>query len=126
MTAGAPSRRRSLLDLLVAGAMLATAGVVVWNNWPQQAPGPPLPSEPVSIRGAATIGNPQAKIAIIQYSEFQCPFCARFAAETLPGLKREFLDTGTAFLAFRHFPPQKNHPFARRAAEASACAAAQS
>jgi protein-disulfide isomerase len=58
-------------------------------------------------------------------SEFECPFCARFAADTLPALEKTYVATGKVLLAFRHFPLERIHPSAMQAAEAAECAGSQ-
>jgi protein-disulfide isomerase len=68
------------------------------------------------------LGNEKAKITIVEFSDFQCPFCERFFIDTLPQLKKEYLDTGKAQLTFRHFPLTSIHPNAQKAHEASECA----
>jgi protein-disulfide isomerase len=85
---------------------------------------PPLPVEPISLEGAPTSGSPTAKVALVVYSDFQCPFCARFARETLPTLEQQYVATGKVLLAFRQFPLDI-HPLAAKAAEGSLCAARQ-
>jgi protein-disulfide isomerase len=87
-------------------------------------PAAPLPIEPVSMAGAQTSGSPVSKVALIIYSDFQCPFCAKFARETLPTLEKQYVETGKVLLAFRQFP-LAIHPFAEKAAEGSLCAARQ-
>src|SRR5439155_11115874 len=66
-----------------------------------------------------------ANLAIIEFSDFQCPFCGRYARETFPLLKREFIDTGEVNYVFMHFPLEALHPDALKAAEAAACAGRQ-
>ena len=50
------------------------------------------------------IGSADAPITIIEYASMTCAHCARFHAETLPALTRDYLDTGKARLVFRDFP----------------------
>jgi protein-disulfide isomerase len=78
----------------------------------------------VSIDGAPVLGDPTASVVLIQYSEFECPFCGRFANEILPELKARYLDTGKVFLVFKHFPLAM-HKNAMPAAIAADCAAQQ-
>lgn len=85
----------------------------------------PIPSAPVSLEGAAVRGDPKARLVIIEYSEFQCPYCASFARETLPTLLRDYVDSGKVRLAFRHLPLEQIHPLAMKAAEAGECARRQ-
>lgn len=90
---------------------------------PGQRGGPPaLPKQPLSLLGAATKGQPSAKVAIVEFADFQCPYCTRFAVDTLPRLEKEYVKTGQVLMAFRHFPLDPIHPFARKAAEAAECA----
>jgi protein-disulfide isomerase len=50
------------------------------------------------------LGNPDAPITIIEYGSLTCPHCAYFAVNTLPELKKQYIDTGKAKLVFRNFP----------------------
>jgi protein-disulfide isomerase len=87
-------------------------------------PAPPLPTEPISLADAQTNGSAAAKVALVVYSDFQCPFCARFARDILPTLEKQYVESGKVLLAFRQFPLEI-HPFAEKAAEGSLCAARQ-
>ena len=71
------------------------------------------------------VGDPAARVVLIEYSDFECPFCARFHSGPLQELTSEYFETGKAALAFRHLPLPGLHPNATRAAEAAACAGAQ-
>jgi len=82
----------------------------------------PLPPSPISIEGAALEGDPKARLAVVMFSDFECPACRRFARLGLPDLRARFLATGRAFLAFRHFPQQEIHPLALNAAASAVCA----
>jgi protein-disulfide isomerase len=50
------------------------------------------------------LGKPDAPITIVEYASLTCPHCAAFAKETLPQVKKEWIETGKAKLVFRHFP----------------------
>ncbi len=50
------------------------------------------------------IGKAGAPVTIIEYASLTCPHCARFHADTLPGLKKEFIDTGKVRIVYRDFP----------------------
>ena len=68
------------------------------------------------------LGNKNAPITIVEFSDFQCPFCARFKSETLGQIKTQYIDTGKVKLIYRDFPLTSIHPIAQKAAEASECA----
>jgi protein-disulfide isomerase len=50
------------------------------------------------------LGKPDAPITILEYASLTCPHCAAFHRETLPQVKKDWIDTGKAKLVFRHFP----------------------
>jgi protein-disulfide isomerase len=62
---------------------------------------------------------------MIEFSDFQCPYCAVFARSTLPVLERDFIQTGRVLFAFRNLPLRSIHPLAQGAAEGAACAGQQ-
>ncbi len=61
---------------------------------------------------------------MIEYSDFQYPYCGKAAMELLPALRREYADTGRVALAFKHLPLDI-HPHASNAAAAAQCAGEQ-
>jgi protein-disulfide isomerase len=76
----------------------------------------------VAIGDSAVRGSRNSKIAIIEYSDFQCPYCGRHAQTTYIGLQKHFIDTGQVLYVFRHLPIEASHPFALEAAIAAECA----
>jgi len=76
----------------------------------------------VSIDDDPVRGDPNAPITIIEFSDFQCPFCSRFHTQTLPTILEEYVDTGKVKFVYRDFPIQSIHPNAMPAAAASECA----
>ncbi len=124
---------RSVLDVVATAAMLFVAAFTVWNwyhpvaapsSMPPPAGAPPLPTQPVSVDGLPLIGAPEAKVAVLIFSDFQCPYCAQFASETMPALRTEYVQTGLVRVGFRHLP-LSFHSRAKRAAESAECAAEQ-
>lgn len=80
-------------------------------------PEPVKPRISVEPKGPAR-GPADAKVTIVEFSDFQCPFCAR-AYDTVEQVMQAY--PGKVRLVFRNFP-LNFHPFAQKAAEASACA----
>lgn len=76
----------------------------------------------VNVDDDPVLGDPNAKITIIEFSDFQCPFCKRFYDEALPQLQEKYIKTGIARLVYRDFPLLSIHPQALPAAIAAECA----
>lgn len=70
------------------------------------------------------LGRADAPVTIIEFTDLQCPYCARFALETFPRLKRDYIDTGRLRYTSRDLP-LPFHDFALAAAVASRCAGEQ-
>ena len=92
---------------------------ILEKQLPTKQPNMPLK---ISIDNDPIIGNPNAPITIIEFSDFQCPFCARFHVETLPSIMNEYINDGQVKLVFRDFPIQSIHSNALAASVASECA----
>ena len=76
----------------------------------------------VSLDDDPIRGEPNAPITIVEFSDFQCPFCARFHSNTWPQLEQNYISTGKVNFVYRDFPIQSIHPNAIPAALASECA----
>jgi protein-disulfide isomerase len=79
----------------------------------------------VSVEGGASYGKTDAKVTIVEFSDYQCPFCARYASETFPQIDRNYIQTGQVKYVFRDFPIESIHPQAFKAHEAVHCAGEQ-
>ncbi len=69
-------------------------------------------------------GEKNAKVAIVEFSDYQCPYCKKFYDETLNQIQKEFIDSGKVAFVFRDLP-LSFHPFAQVQAEAAECAGEQ-
>ena len=85
---------------------------------PSQSPQPVR----ISLDNDPIRGDPNAPITIVEFSDFQCPFCARFHVQTLPLIIEEYIEEGKVNLVYRDFPIQSIHPNALPAAVAAECA----
>jgi protein-disulfide isomerase len=83
-----------------------------------------LPRDPISIANEPFMGDRAAKVAVIEYSDFQCPFCGRYAKDTFPQIASDYVDTGKVKYVF-HDLPLDFHKYAFKAAEAAHCAGEQ-
>jgi len=86
-----------------------------------RAEGQHIPKKPLPLAGAPTLGSHDARVAVIEFADFQCPYCAAFAVKTLPYLEKEYVETGKVVFAFRHFPLD-GHRLAPKASAAADCA----
>jgi protein-disulfide isomerase len=91
-----------------------------------QAP-QPTPAQPVaiSIDGAPSLGSKNAKVTVVEFSDYQCPFCARYTQNTLPTIMKEYVDAGKVKYVLRDFPIPALHPQAPKSHEAAHCAGEQ-
>ena len=92
---------------------------------PQAAQSPRRPeSLSVSIDGRPALDRADAKLTIVEFTDYQCPYCKAFKGGTLEELKRSYVDTGVAKLVIYDLP-LPIHPQAAKAAEAARCAGDQ-
>lgn len=75
----------------------------------------------VDIAGGVVLGSSEAPLTLVEFSDYQCPFCRRFHDQTFSQLKKSYIDTGKVRYVFRDFPLDRIHPQARKAAEAAHC-----
>ena len=90
------------------------------------APGTAAPARTLSVKAPAThvLGKANAPITLVAFTDFQCPYCARFEATTFPELKKKYIDTGKMRYVLRDVPLDF-HPFAINAAQSVRCAGDQ-
>ena len=72
-----------------------------------------------------TLGSAKAPVTIVEFTDFQCPFCGRHATETFPLLRAKYIATGQVRYVLRDFPLSQIHPLALPAARAARCAGAE-
>jgi protein-disulfide isomerase len=79
----------------------------------------------VETAGDPSKGNKNAKITLVEFSEYQCPFCGRHVRDTVPQIQKDYIDTGKVRYVFRDLPLESIHKSAFKAAEAAQCAGEQ-
>ena len=94
------------------------------NNQGQLTNRPTNANAKVSADDDAFEGDENAPITLIEFSDYECPFCARFYSQTLNQIRENYIDTGKVKLVYRDFP-LSFHPNAHKAAEAAECAGEQ-
>jgi protein-disulfide isomerase len=113
--------------VLVACALFVT-GLVARREL-SAAPDPRAPVAPTHVKdwqryvsGDERIGAAGARVTIVEFSDFQCPFCRQFT-RVLDSVRARY--PADVAIVFRNFPLAQLHPYARAAAIAAECAAAQ-
>jgi protein-disulfide isomerase len=79
----------------------------------------------INLEGAEMLGSKIAPLTIVEFTDYQCPFCQRFHVTVFGDLKKQYIDTGKVRFYSRDLPLDAIHPNAHRAAEAGRCAADQ-
>jgi protein-disulfide isomerase len=126
------------LAIVFAGAATAASVMYAGKLWSEGAKGgsgtaaaPAADAQPapvqadlssVSFDDDPVLGDKKkAKVAIIEFSDYECPFCKRFHQETFDKLAKEYVDTGKAVIVFRDFPLSFHEPMASTEASAAEC-----
>jgi protein-disulfide isomerase len=117
------------LDIATSVATLCVCAAIVWtlflrNNGSSVSQGA-LPREPISLQGAPTMGEPTAPVALLVFTDYQCPFCANFAENILPELKRRYIEAKRLLVAVRGIQGSSSHTLAEVAERVGSCAASQ-
>jgi protein-disulfide isomerase len=77
------------------------------------------------VAGSPSLGSSDAKVTIVEFTDFQCPFCGAYARDTFGRILSEYVKTGKVRYVSRNFPLDQIHPLAHKAAEAALCAEEQ-
>jgi protein-disulfide isomerase len=103
---------------------LVAANPTPANNQVEAAQIQPTLPEVVAVGNGKLpiLGDSNAKITIVEFSDLQCPFCKRYVDDTAQQIYDTYIKTGKAKFAYRHFPLSSIHPNSQKASEATECA----
>src|SRR3989344_1313975 len=110
------------VSIYFAADKIANGPSFIDNQNQNQNPNPSAGSAKIEVEkrtDAPRIGN--GKVEIVEFSDFQCPFCQQFFNTAYKEIKAKYIDTGKATLVYQHFP-LSIHANAQKSAEASECA----
>src|SRR5262245_33844923 len=79
----------------------------------------------LSLDGVPVMGDPKARVAIVEFGDYQCPFCVMHANQTLPLIALDYVKTGKVRYFLKDFPIEAVHAQAFKEAEAAHCAGEQ-
>ena len=117
----------------LAGIALGIGGTVVVERLLEQhlarpsepqARAIPTLTSPLLLQGEPVLGDPNAPLTIVEFSDFECSYCRRFHKQVMPQLKRDYIDTGLVRFVHKDLP-LPFHPHALPAAAAARCAGEQ-
>lgn len=90
-----------------------------------RAPAGPPQNIVLDLSNSPTQGSATAKLTLVEFSDYQCPFCGRHVRETAGQIEKEYIATGKLKHVFLNLPLESIHRFAFKAAEAANCAGEQ-
>lgn len=88
------------------------------------APARGLPAS-IDMTGAPFKGSATSTVALVEFSDYECPFCIRHHAQVMPAIQQAYIDTQKIRYIFRDFPIDELHPQSIRAHVAAHCATEQ-
>lgn len=107
----------------------SAAGITANTPLPSAAPAQQVPQQPtsakISVDDDPVIGDKNAKVTLIEFSDYECPFCKRHFEQVYPLLKKDYIDTGKVKMVFRDYPLPFHEPMATFEANAATCAREQ-
>lgn len=106
----------------VSGVSTFTGNTVGTDTIIQQQPTQQPAKVKVSTDDDPQTGDKNARVTVIEFSDFQCPFYRRSYTDTILQLKNDYIDTGKVLFVYRDFPLSSLHPSALPAALAANCA----
>lgn len=92
---------------------------------PQAEPTEDTTPKQVSVDDDPILGNADAPVTLIEFSDYECPFCKRYFDDTYEQIKKAYVDTGKVKIVFRDLPLSFHDPMATLEAVAANCARAQ-
>lgn len=106
--------------IMISASLLYSDGVKLGTAQIKQDPKGNVKVD-VSPDDDPSLGNKNAKVTVIEFSDYQCPFCRTFWKESFSQLKKEYIDTGKIKFVYRDYP-LSFHPMAEPSAQAGECA----
>lgn len=79
----------------------------------------------MSVEGLPFMGELNARLTVVEFSDYQCPYCGQYVRETMPQIVRDYVKTGKLKYISGDLPIEEIHPQALKAAKAAACAGDQ-
>jgi protein-disulfide isomerase len=95
---------------------------------PAAAAGAAMPAagvQPMTIAGRPSKGSPRARVTVVEYSDYECPYCGQYVAQVYPQIDRDYIKTNKIQYVFKNLPIEQLHRQSFKAHVAAACAGDQ-
>lgn len=114
------------------GALAAVAAILIWKSSQSSTAGALASASPPPVAFSAAdsafrgyvLGNDSAPVEVVEYADFECPYCGQFSVVQFPEIQEQLIATGRLRWRFRDFP-LPGHQWSRLASHAIACASEQ-
>ncbi len=113
----------SLISGLIVGAILVLVGYRVNDMIKLYKSQNPVQKQATTTIGKAPIlgDKNKAKVAIIEFGDFECPYCQKFHTEVFDQITKKYVDAGKIIIVFKNFPLEFHKPAAQTEANAALC-----
>jgi protein-disulfide isomerase len=124
-------KAKKTTDVLATILVVVAAAFVVWTQIEQRWL---KPDQPAVVQDVKELVIPPARIrhmrgtgalALVEFTDYECPFCGRHARETAPQIDVKLVERGAIRHVVVHYPLTKMHPYAEKASEAAECGGRQ-
>jgi protein-disulfide isomerase len=129
---GAETELRDEIEALKRGQQEIQKQLEEIKKLLQARPAAPAPAPTANVRDVVfnlgenvVRGSNQAKVTLIEFTDYQCPYCGQYARDTYPQIAKEYVDTGKVRYVLLDLPLEAIHKSAIKAAEATHCAGDQ-
>jgi protein-disulfide isomerase len=86
---------------------------------------PAAGTQPLKIAGRPSKGSPRARLTMVEYSDYECPYCGQYATQVYPQIDSEYIKTNKVQYVFKNLPIEQLHRQTFKAHVAAACAGDQ-
>jgi protein-disulfide isomerase len=125
------TKMRTAADLFATFLVTIAAVFFLWTQFEARFLRPTQDQKPQNVSGLTIAGDKvrhargTGTVALVEFTDYECPYCGHYARNTAPDVDKEFVATGKLRYVVFNFPLELIHPRAKKAGEAAECAARQ-
>lgn len=121
----AEERVENIIAILIVVVLCVAAGWWIYDKMQPPTIDENAVRANIALGGAPMVGNADAPVTVVLFSDFECVYCGEFARGSFPAVKERYIDAGIVRFAYMSFPLSQSHPYAAAAANAALCAGEQ-